>query len=276
LFRRFLITKESPLAAKHSVRSSTSSASQFFLTFAAVVLAVLTAWVVVRAAGPGPAYRQPTVVLPSMPQVPIGWSSVSVAPFIPAHGAGAAPSSAGPTSPPAPGTTTTTTTPVPATTAPPDPGTPVPPPPGTANPTSPTGPVTTTPPVPPKTTQPTVKPTPPPTPTRTSAPPAQDTLTVQIDIYSSWEQGYTTGAKLTNNGDDPVSWTVRITHSGQQNLSLVNYWNARGRQSGDTFVFTGNLAPGASVWWGWQAGKTGRGNAHPDGCTLVGGECTMR
>jgi cellulase/cellobiase CelA1 len=80
--------------------------------------------------------------------------------------------------------------------------------------------------------------------------------------------------RVQNTGSAAASWRVTVSHSGQDNLRLLGTWNARGSQSGDTLTFTGGpLSPGASATFGYQVSKSGRGNAHPSGCSVVGGRC---
>ncbi|MFI5890847.1 cellulose binding domain-containing protein [Actinoplanes sp. NPDC051513] len=79
---------------------------------------------------------------------------------------------------------------------------------------------------------------------------------------------------MRNTGRAVASWSVTVRHSDQDNLRLLGTWNARGSQSGDNLTFTGGpLAPGASASFGYQVSKSGRGNARPSGCSVVGGTC---
>jgi cellulase/cellobiase CelA1 len=97
-----------------------------------------------------------------------------------------------------------------------------------------------------------------------------------VSVRASWEQGYVTMVRVRNTGKASRTWSVTVTHSDTQNITLRNTWNASGRQSGDRFTFTGaSLAPGATFDFGFQASKNGRGNARPAGCTAVGGRCTV-
>jgi cellulase/cellobiase CelA1 len=82
--------------------------------------------------------------------------------------------------------------------------------------------------------------------------------------------------RVQNTGKTAKDWSVTVSHSGQDNLRLLGTWNARGSQSGDRLVFTGDsLAPGATASFGYQVNKTGRGNARPAGCSVVGGGCRV-
>ena len=88
--------------------------------------------------------------------------------------------------------------------------------------------------------------------------------------------GYVATARLQNTGTAPLSWRMTVSHSGLENLRLVGVWNARGSRDGETIILTGGpLAPGASITFGYQVSKTGRGDARPAGCTVVGGTCRM-
>ena len=68
---------------------------------------------------------------------------------------------------------------------------------------------------------------------------------------------------------------MTVSHANLSNLRLVGTWgSARGTQSGDNVVFTGDaLTAGGSAGFGYQVSKTGRGNARPSGCSVVGGRC---
>lgn len=111
-------------------------------------------------------------------------------------------------------------------------------------------------------------------PSRSSAPAARNDMTATVTVSASWEQGYVAGVRIRNTGNTTRSWSVTVTHSRQQNLTLRNTWSASGQQNGDSFTFTGGpLAAGATVNFGYQAAKNGRGDARPAGCTVVGGRC---
>jgi cellulase/cellobiase CelA1 len=82
--------------------------------------------------------------------------------------------------------------------------------------------------------------------------------------------------RVRNTGSTERSWTVTVTHSGHDDLTLRYTWDVTGRQSGDTLTFTGGpVAPGATATFGYQTAKTGTGNARPSGCTVVGGRCSV-
>ncbi|MFC7276876.1 cellulose binding domain-containing protein [Paractinoplanes rhizophilus] len=104
----------------------------------------------------------------------------------------------------------------------------------------------------------------------------KDNFSVTVGLAASWEEGYVGAVRVRNTGRAAASWTVTVSHSGQDNLRLLGTWNARGSQRGDTLTFTGGtLAPGASVTFGYQVSKAGRGNARPSGCSVVGGRCVV-
>lgn len=97
-----------------------------------------------------------------------------------------------------------------------------------------------------------------------------------MGVPASWEQGYVASVRVRNTGTKPITWTVTVTHSDQQDLTLGNTWGATGKQSGDTLTFTGGpLTAGQTVTWGYQVAKTGTGNARPAACTVVGGTCAV-
>jgi len=216
------------------------------MSFAVAILVLLVVWVAVRAVGPAEASRQPAVVLPSMPQVPV---EPSVAPSSPpSPSSSSSPSSASPSpsassASPSPSRSSAQRS--------------VPP---TVGASSPSVRVTTAP-VPSKTTQ-----------SAAPAPAAAATLSVN----ASWQTGYVATARLQNTGTAPLSWRMTVSHSGLENLRLLGVWNARGSRDGETIILTGGpLAPGASITFGYQVSKSGRGDARPSGCTVVGGSCRM-
>ena len=211
-----------PLPPKHSAQPP--RLARAVLAAAAAILVGLVVWAAVRAVGPtrGGA-RQPAVVLPSMPQIPVGVVD-SPTPF---------PSSFSSPFVPSPSHTSRRPARSPSTR------------------------------VPSKTAKPT---TPPPV-----------TLVAQLWVAAGWDGGYVAGVQVVNTGTRPASWTVTVTHSGQNGLQLTATWNARGVQHGTSFVFTGDtLAPGASATFGYQAAKQGQGAARPAGCSVVGGSCSVR
>jgi cellulase/cellobiase CelA1 len=115
-----------------------------------------------------------------------------------------------------------------------------------------------------------------PTATKTTTRPRTDDFAATVSLGASWEQGYVATVRVRNTGSAATAWKVTVSHSGQENLRLTGVWNARGTQSGDNIAFTGDrLAPGASVQFGYQVSKSGRGNAKPSGCSVVGGKCSV-
>ena len=211
------------MPAKHSTRPL--GPARLILSAGAAVLVMLVVWVAVRAVGPAEASKQPTVVLPSMPQVPL-------------------------TAPAA-----------------------VPPPPPSPSPTSASPAATSRSPVPKKTSK-----SPSPTRTRTTTPPPPAaSFAAAVNVGASWEQGYVAMVRVENTGKKSANWTVTVTHSNLSDLRLAGTWGARGTQQGSRIIFTGGpLAPGATVNFGYQTSKTGRGNARPSGCAIVGGQCGVR
>jgi len=83
--------------------------------------------------------------------------------------------------------------------------------------------------------------------------------------------------RVQNTGGATGSWSVTVSHATVNDLRLLGTWGAAsGRQSGDNVVFTGgSLAAGDSAGFGYQISKTGRGNARPSGCAVVGGRCRV-
>ncbi|WP_312033886.1 hypothetical protein [Actinoplanes sp. TBRC 11911] len=78
---------------------------------------------------------------------------------------------------------------------------------------------------------------------------------------------------IQNKGNAADDWRITVTHSDVDNLRL---WGARGSVQGDSIVFTGgSLKPGTSTTFQYSVTKTGRGNARPSGCSVVGGSCRV-
>lgn len=225
------------MPAKHSTR--TLGTARLIFSAGAAVLVMLVVWVAVRAVGPAEASRQPTVVLPSMPQVQITPAAV------PSASPSLSPSAVVVTSA---SPTTTSRSPIPEKTS------------KSPSPTPTRARVTTTAPAPPP-----------------PSPPPAAVLAAAVSVGASWEQGYVAGVRVENTGKKSANWTVTVTHGNLADLRLVGTWGARGTQQGDRVVFTGGpLAAGATVNFGYQTSKTGRGNARPSGCTVVGGTCGVR
>ena len=97
-----------------------------------------------------------------------------------------------------------------------------------------------------------------------------------MTVTASWDQGYVAMARVQNTGKATGSWRVTVSHTNLSNLRLLGTWGtARGTQSGENVVFTGSgpLAAGAATGFGYQVSGSGRGNARPSGCSVVGGRC---
>lgn len=102
-------------------------------------------------------------------------------------------------------------------------------------------------------------------------------LTAALGVTASWNAGYVAFVRVQNTGSTAHTWSVTVTHQGQNGLRLSSVWGAAGSQRGSSLVFTGGrLAAGASVTFGYQTSTTGPDDARPAGCTVVGGACTVR
>jgi hypothetical protein len=202
------------LPAKHAVR--TFGTARAVLSFAVAALVLLVVWTAMRAVGPAEASRQPTVVLPSTPQLLV---EAPVSPS-PSPSRTVKPSRAA-------------SSPVPA-----------------------------------KTRKPTTKP--PATTARTSA-------AATVTVGWSRGRGYFANVRVVNNGTRPLQWRVTVTHRERDDVRLGGVWGATGSQQDERMVFRGGaLAPGASISFGYQAMRDGRGDVRPTGCSVVGGSCGMR
>ncbi|MFG1990100.1 cellulose binding domain-containing protein [Actinoplanes sp. NPDC048988] len=239
------------MPSKHSVRLF--GPARFVLSFSVAILVLLVVWIAVRAVGPAEASRQPSVTLPSMPQVPLVVSDSPVPPPAPSS---AAPKSASPSpsrsASRSPSATPSMTAPT-STSAGPQPEK------STWKPTT-TTPVTPAAPA-----------------TSATTPAARSDIKAQLSVTASWEQGYVAFVRVENDGDAAAQWRVTVSHSGLTDMELRGVWNAAGNRDGSSLTFSGgSLAPGRSVTFGYQISKSGRGNARPAGCGAVGGSCSVR
>jgi cellulase/cellobiase CelA1 len=213
------------------------------MTFAVAILVLLVVWVAVRAVGPAEASRQPTVVLPSMPQV-------TVKPAVSPSSLSPSPALAVSSSPSRSAVVSSAASPSPRH-------------------VTPTG-------VPETTRKPIAKPSPTTRRTSAAAPSPAASFAATIRVSGSWRFGYTGTVTIENKGNAASDWRITVAHSGVDNLRLLNTWGARGSRDGDDVVFTGDsLTPGASVSFRYQVTKTGRGDARPSGCSVVGGTCDV-
>lgn len=123
-------------------------------------------------------------------------------------------------------------------------------------------------PVPSKTRKPTTKP---------ASTTARTKAAATVTVGWSRGRGYFANVRVVNNGTRPLQWRVTVNHAERDGVRLGGVWGASGSQQDETMVFRGDsLAPGASVSFGYQAMKAGRGDVRPTGCSVVGGTCGMR
>ena len=102
-------------------------------------------------------------------------------------------------------------------------------------------------------------------------------LTAAVGVTASWNAGYVAIVRVQNTGSAAHTWSVTVTHQGQNGLRLGPVWGAAGSQRGTSLVFSGGpLAAGASATFGYQTSTTGPDKARPAGCTVVGGTCAVR
>ncbi len=110
-----------------------------------------------------------------------------------------------------------------------------------------------------------------PTPTRTSSPspttppPGNGTASASLHVDNDWGNGFTATVTITNNGSGAInSWRVAWTWPGNQ--QVTNSWSATVSQSGaavtaTSLSYNGNIAPGGSVSFGFQATYSGTNSA---------------
>ncbi|MGX6601980.1 cellulose binding domain-containing protein [Micromonosporaceae bacterium Da 78-11] len=224
------------MPAKHAARRFAPARLVFGL--AAAILVILVGWAAVRAVGPAEAGRQPVVVLPSMPQVPLEPATTSPAPSpSPSPSPSASPSHS-PSLSPSPSKSPSARPSRSRSSSPPS---------------SPSARATTT-----------------PTP--------RDVLAAAISVSAGWNSGYVATVRVENTGSTPQDWSVTVNHDDEDGLRLGTTWGgAGGRQQGSDLIFSGGpLEAGGSITFGYQAAKSARDRARPAGCTMVGGTCAVR
>jgi cellulase/cellobiase CelA1 len=92
-------------------------------------------------------------------------------------------------------------------------------------------------------------------------------------VQSQWGQGYVAQVQVSPSGGAIQGWTVTLTlHSGHQ---VSNHWNAEVATTGQVLTaqnlsYNGNLAPGQSAEWGFQAGRSDTALPSQATCTAVG------
>jgi hypothetical protein len=222
--------------SKHSP-TPVSPARLVFLG-ALTVLVALVVWVAVRAVGPSTADAAgPTVVLPSMPTIPVG---------------AAEPESPSPTISMLP----------PPSTSPSSSSTPHTHPPSSSPSAKRSSPSSSS-------------PTPHTTPT-SSKPVAKATFSAAVSATSAWGGGYVGMVRITNTGTKAGTWSVSVSHGSVTGLRLYTTWNAQGSQQGTTFVFSGaSLAPGQTASFGYEGGSRSQRTLKPSGCSVSSGSCKV-
>lgn len=113
---------------------------------------------------------------------------------------------------------------------------------------------------------------PPSSPPPSSAPPPGG-CTATVTVQSQWGQGYVAQVQVSPSGGAIQGWTVTLTlPSGHQ---VSNHWNAEVATTGQVLTaqnlsYNGNLAPGQSAEWGFQAGRSDTALPSQATCTAVG------
>jgi cellulase/cellobiase CelA1 len=110
-----------------------------------------------------------------------------------------------------------------------------------------------------------------------STPPPGGTACRATSTVNAWNNGLTANVTVTNSGSTAVNgWTLAFTlPSGQ---TITNGWSATysptsGRVTATNVNYNANLAPGASVSFGFQATHTGN-SGPPTAYALNGSTCT--
>jgi hypothetical protein len=95
-------------------------------------------------------------------------------------------------------------------------------------------------------------------------------------ITNSRNRTFQAGIFLTNNGNTPRTWQVRVTHNPGAGVRVQAAFGARASTSGDTTVLSGGpLAADSSVTVAFQASKNVSGVVRPTSCRVDGKNCVV-
>ena len=130
--------------------------------------------------------------------------------------------------------------------------------------------------VPPK-SRPTSPPRRTPTPRPTTAPSRGADLTARYIVYTSWDEGFVVGIEVTNHSRRALPWSVKVIHDRSDGVRVKELWNADLKQGGATTnVFTGgDLAPGATLTFGFKATKWVTRPVRPTTCVVGRTPCRI-
>jgi cellulase/cellobiase CelA1 len=101
---------------------------------------------------------------------------------------------------------------------------------------------------------------------------------VTYSLQSQWDVGFVADITIVNNGAALNGW--RLTWSFPSNQQITNLWNGALSQVGQSVTvnnasYNGNLPPGGSAAFGFQASYSGS-NAAPTNFALNGVTCVRR
>jgi beta-glucosidase len=93
-----------------------------------------------------------------------------------------------------------------------------------------------------------------------------------LTVTNDWGSGFTAEVKITNTSSTPISgWTLEFDLAG----NIVNLWNGAFTKNATHYTvknasWNGNLAPGGSATFGFQANYSG-GRPNPSNCIFTEG-----
>ena len=114
--------------------------------------------------------------------------------------------------------------------------------------------------------------------TKPAAPPpaAGHAFSARYVITNSRRTTFQVGVFLTNTSGAARNWQVRVTHDPAAGVRVRGVFGATMSTSGNTVVFSGGpLKAGASVFFGFQAGKAVSGVVRPSACQVDGNACVV-
>ncbi|MDX8032726.1 cellulose binding domain-containing protein [Lentzea sp. BCCO 10_0856] len=114
--------------------------------------------------------------------------------------------------------------------------------------------------------------------TTTTTPPPGDAECQVTDAINAWNTGLTSTITIKNTGSTPISgWSLAFTLPGGQTITSgwsATYSPASGQVTARNVSYNADIAPGASIGIGFQAGHTGNASA-PASFSLNGKTCAI-
>lgn len=95
-------------------------------------------------------------------------------------------------------------------------------------------------------------------------------VTARYIVHTSWHDGLVVGIEVTNHSRRSQPWSVKVVHRRSDGVRVKDLWNAElAQDDATTNVFTGgDLAPGATLTFGFTAAKRVDGTVRPTTCVV--------